>query len=216
MNTPPAFVIADNQDIARAGLHGYAAALSPQSRVVDVHGKQELVAALAKSPEAAVVVLDYARFDLKSLDELLVLAARFSMCRWVMFSDEPGEDLMRCLSAEPAFSIVLKDDSDAEIRAALRQALCGGRYLCRQVEDFLQTKAEQRETAVLTAAETDVLRHIAAGRTVKEIAALRFSSTHTIVTHKKNLFRKLGVNNVHEATRYALRAGIVEMMEYYI
>lgn len=36
------------------------------------------------------------------------------------------------------------------------------------------------------------------------------------MTHKKNIFRKLEVNNVYEATRYALRAGLVEMMEYYI
>lgn len=57
---------------------------------------------------------------------------------------------------------------------------------------------------------------IARGKSVKEIAAERFSSTHTIITHKKNIFRKLGVNNVYEATKYAIRAGIVEMMEYYI
>jgi DNA-binding CsgD family transcriptional regulator len=35
-------------------------------------------------------------------------------------------------------------------------------------------------------------------------------------THRKNIFRKLGVNNVHEATRYALRAGLVDAAEYYI
>ena len=32
----------------------------------------------------------------------------------------------------------------------------------------------------------------------------------------KNIFRKLGVNNVHEATKYAMRAGIVDLAEYYI
>lgn len=68
----------------------------------------------------------------------------------------------------------------------------------------------------LTVAEKDVLRLIAAGKSVREIAAVRGSSEHTIVAHKKNIFRKLGVNNVHEATRYALRSGLVEMMEYYI
>jgi len=57
---------------------------------------------------------------------------------------------------------------------------------------------------------------IARGLSVKEIAAERISSTHTIITHKKNIFRKLGVNNVYEATKYALRAGLVEMVEYYI
>ena len=51
---------------------------------------------------------------------------------------------------------------------------------------------------------------------VKEIAAERTSSVHTIITHKKNIFRKLEVNNVYEATKYALRAGLVELVEYYI
>jgi DNA-binding NarL/FixJ family response regulator len=51
---------------------------------------------------------------------------------------------------------------------------------------------------------------------VKEIAQQRVSSIHTIVTHKKNIFRKLEVNNVYEATKYALRAGLVEMVEYYL
>lgn len=36
------------------------------------------------------------------------------------------------------------------------------------------------------------------------------------MTHRKNIFRKLSVNNVHEATKYAMRAGIVDPMEYYI
>lgn len=36
------------------------------------------------------------------------------------------------------------------------------------------------------------------------------------MTHRKNIFRKLEVNNVHEATKYAFRAGIVDVVEYYI
>ena len=35
-------------------------------------------------------------------------------------------------------------------------------------------------------------------------------------SHRKNIFRKLGVNNVHESTKYAMRAGIVDLAEYYI
>ena len=50
----------------------------------------------------------------------------------------------------------------------------------------------------------------------KEIAEKRFSSFHTVNTHRKNIFRKLNVNNVHEATKYALRAGLVDTAEYYI
>lgn len=52
--------------------------------------------------------------------------------------------------------------------------------------------------------------------TTKEIAQKRVSSFHTVNTHRKNIFRKLNVNNAYEAVRYALRAGIVDAAEYYI
>ena len=56
----------------------------------------------------------------------------------------------------------------------------------------------------------------ATGKTTKEIAAERNLSFHTVNSHRKNIFRKLGVNNAHEATKYAMKAGIVDLVEYYI
>lgn len=69
---------------------------------------------------------------------------------------------------------------------------------------------------LLTKTETEIVRAIAQGKTTKEIAAERFSSIHTITTHRKNIFRKLGINTAHEATKYALRAGLVDPSEFYI
>ena len=68
----------------------------------------------------------------------------------------------------------------------------------------------------MTDTEKEILKEIAIGRTTKEIAANRNLSFHTIITHRKNIFRKLEVNNVHEATKYAMRAGLIDMAEYYI
>lgn len=76
-----------------------------------------------------------------------------------------------------------------------------------------QTTEEENR---LTPTETEILRDIALGLTTREIAEKRYSSFHTVNTHRKNIFRKIGVNNVHEATRYALRAGLVDSAEYYI
>jgi DNA-binding CsgD family transcriptional regulator len=67
-----------------------------------------------------------------------------------------------------------------------------------------------------TVTEREILKLMALGKTTKEIAAERFLSVYTVMTHRKNIFRKLEVNNVHEATKYALRAGIVDVVEYYI
>ena len=75
---------------------------------------------------------------------------------------------------------------------------------------------EEEERVKLTKTETEVLKEIALGFTTREIAERRFSSFHTVNTHRKNIFRKLGVNTVHEATKYALRAGLVDAAEYYI
>ena len=77
------------------------------------------------------------------------------------------------------------------------------------------TQTTQEENR-LTPTETEILRDIALGLTTREIAEKRYSSFHTVNTHRKNIFRKIGVNNVHEATCYALRAGLVDSAEYYI
>ena len=63
---------------------------------------------------------------------------------------------------------------------------------------------------------TVLLPDIALVLTSREIAEKRYSIFHTVNTYRKNVFRKIGVNNVHEATRYALRAGLVDSAEYYI
>ena len=62
----------------------------------------------------------------------------------------------------------------------------------------------------------ELLKEIALGKTTKEIAAERNLSFHTVNSHRKNIFRKLNVNNAHEATKYAMKAGIVDLVEYYI
>ena len=102
------------------------------------------------------------------------------------------------------------------IRAALAAALSGKPYHCHAIESLLNSHPQPKEEVTLTPTEREVLRLIASGKSVKEIAVLRNSSVHTIITHKKNLFRKLEVNNIYEATKYALKAGLIELVEYYI
>lgn len=215
----PTFILADNQDITRAGLQRYLAQIWPasESAVIEVEDKRSLVAALLKCEGNAVVLLDYTLFDFAGTDDLLVVTGRFPNSHWLLFSTELGEKLIRRLSVEPHIGMLLKDNSGDEIRSALKCALQGERFFCHQIVSLLQSaSAKSQAQSLLTPTEVEVLRLIACGKSVKEIASQRNSSIHTIITHKKNIFRKLEINNVHEATKYALRAGLVEMMEYYI
>ena len=90
--------------------------------------------------------------------------------------------------------------------------------MCTRAVWLLQHKEDKKDKLVspLTVTEREILKLMALGKTTKEIAAERFLSVYTVMTHRKNIFRKLEVNNVHEATKDALRAGIVDVVEYYI
>jgi DNA-binding NarL/FixJ family response regulator len=105
-----------------------------------------------------------------------------------------------------------------EIREAIDFTLKGRRFICQRMAEMLLAPMANvvDDDIQLTPTETEILKDIALGMTTKEIAVKRISSFHTVNTHRKNIFRKLKVNNAHEATKYALRAGLIDSAEYYI
>jgi DNA-binding NarL/FixJ family response regulator len=210
-------ILADNQDITRAGM-GYIGKLSGRfSEIKEVKTKKELIGCLSQYSDA-VIILDYTLFDI-SADYLLVLQECFKQAHWILFSEHLSEEFIRRIAfSSKSFSILLKDVSMEEIEKSLNHAQHSEQYICRQLAIWLFTKESKNkdEMFLLTATEKEMLKAIALGKTTKEIAAERFLSVHTVMTHRKNIFRKLGINNVYEATKYALRAGIVDTVEYYI
>lgn len=175
------------------------------------------LATLLDEQEHAAVVLDYTLFDFTSFDELLIWQQRFQSVQWLLFSETLTNDFVRLVVASsPRFGLILKDAPLPQIRQALYDALHGEPYLYAPLVQMANEQRQEVERAKLTKTEMEILRDIALGLTTKEIAEKRFSSFHTINTHRKNIFRKLNVNNIHEATKYALRAGMVDAAEYYI
>ena len=136
-----------------------------------------------------------------------------------MFSVDLSNDFVRrVIAISSHFSVLLKESPIQEIRECLIYAQRHQRYICQRMTELLLAPqvSQMEEEVKLTPTEMEILKDIALGQTTKEIAERRFSSFHTVNTHRKNIFRKLGVNNVHEATKYALRAGLVDSAEYYI
>lgn len=209
-------LLADKQDITRAGL-SYVIRQLGNVETKYTEDKAELMLALQKD-EDSVVVLDYTLFDINDADELLILNQRFPKTRWLLFSEDLSVDFVHVLIASSMqFSILLKESPMIEIKEAIRYCIAGSRFICQRMTEVLLAPSHDREEKInLTKTEMEILKDIALGMTTKEIAEKRYSSFHTVNTHRKNIFRKLGVNNVHEATKYALRAGLVDSAEYYI
>ena len=176
-----------------------------------------LVAQL-KEHENAVVLLDYTLFDFADEDQLLIIAERFSLSDWILISDElTPQFIRRVVYSSHQFSVVFKDGPLSEVREALNAVNRHTRYLSqRALETIITQQQEEDAPSILTTTEMEIVKAIALGKTTKEIAAERFSSIHTVTTHRKNIFRKLGINTAHEAVKYALRAGLIDPSEFYI
>lgn len=213
------FVVADNQEITRLGILSILNTMKDINEVSIVSNKSELINYLSDN-ENSVVLLDYTMFDFSSVSELHIVQERYNKVSWILFSDELSDTFLRYLLANKMdFSIVHKISSLEEIKSSVHTAIYYDTYICRDVENHLSMLKKIMDEGMdynLTASEKEILKDIASGKSTKEIAVGRNVSFHTIVTHRKNIFRKLGVNNVHEATRYAIKAGIVDISDYYI
>ena len=210
------YIIADNQELTGYALQSLLKRDEGSAifRAVDKAGLIQLL----KEHEDAVVFLDYTLFDFVDEDQLMIVAERFSLSEWILISDElTPQFIRRVVYSSHQFSVVFKDGPMSEIREALQVVNRHSRYLSqRALETIITQQQEEEKPDILTQTETEIVKAIAQGKTTKEIAAERFSSIHTVTTHRKNIFRKLGINTAHEVVKYALRAGLIDPSEFYI
>jgi len=211
------YIVADNQELTRFALESLLQ--KDEENVVYRAFDRAGLVELLKEHESAVVLLDYTLFDFADEDQLLIVAERFNLSDWILISDElTPQFLRRVVYSSHQFSIVFKDGPLSEVREALQAVERHQRYISQRALEVIinHQQVEEERPSILTETETEIVRAIAQGKSTKEIAAERFSSVHTITTHRKNIFRKLGVNTAHEVIKYALRAGLIDSSEFYI
>ena len=114
------YIIADNQDISKAGMMFLLSKQKDVATLLEADNKAELIQQLRLYPQA-VVVLDYTLFDFAGADELIVLQERFKEVDWILFSDELSINFLRqVLFSSMAFGVVMKDNSKEEIMTAMQ------------------------------------------------------------------------------------------------
>ena len=65
--------------------------------------------------------------------------------------------------------------------------------------------------AFLSPREKEVLQLLAEGLSSPEIGQRLYVATTTVETHRRNVMRKLGIHNVADLTKYAIRAGLTSL-----
>ena len=210
------YIIADNQELTRAGLKAIIQAKFP-GEISIADDKTELILQLKEHPES-IIFLDYTLFDFNDASNLMIAADRFAKSEWILISDDLTSDFIgQIYYGSRNISILFKDTPVSDITNALHSAQEGNRYISQRAVELLLNQRQKEDVETnLTQTEVEILKAIAQGKTTKEIANERFSSIHTINTHRKNIFRKIGFNSAHEAIKYAFRSGLVDTSEFYI
>jgi len=115
---------------------------------------------------------------------------------------------------------ILKENASDDLIKAVEEVVKGNKYLSPQVTTkvvigFNPDHSGDRKDVVtrfeqLTKRETEILKLIAEGKTNREIASLLFISEHTVKAHRTNIMTKMGMKNLTEVIRYAIKKGLIE------
>ena len=133
----------------------------------------------------------------------------------VLMLSQHGEEqyAIRALKAGAA-GYVAKDCAAEELVRAARKAIAGGKYvsesLAERLAHGLVGDQATSPTEILSDRELQVLRMLAQGKAVKEIAAELALSEKTISTYRARVLEKTSLKSTAELMRYALRMGLVE------
>jgi two-component system response regulator NreC len=136
-----------------------------------------------------------------------------------MYDDE--DYLAECVDMG-ANGYILKESPADQLVTAIREVHRGGSYLSprlltRLVDDFrVQGRGgapRQPRFGTLTKREREILKMLAEGQSVKEIASSFELSVKTVEAHKFNLMRKLDIHNKAHLVQYAIQKKIIRLPE---
>jgi DNA-binding NarL/FixJ family response regulator len=215
------FIIAENNDLCRLGLKCIIHDQIQSPNILIASTKHELHSTLLVNSEA-VVIIDFDSLAIDSVDEVSVLSVCFPKSNWLFVSDIPDESFLMPLTASfGKANYILKNNDYDVIATAILATVQGKKYYCSEALQIImdghnRKRENSTKRSLLTTTELELVQLFTQGKTAKEIAESRCLSHHTINTHRKNIFRKLELNNIQELIKFALKNGLVDLTEYYI
>ena len=204
----PRVIIADDHVLIREGLRNVLAR-EPDMQVIGEAGDPPALFALVVSTPADVVLMDINMPGAGASETLQRIRSRRPELRVLMLSVLPEEQVALGFMRLGAAGYVSKEAAAEELVAAIRNVLAGKRYISTALAERL-VRGEAPPHELLSGREMEVLRLIASGLAVKEIAGLLSLSASTVHTHRARVLEKLNLRSDVDLSRYALRQHLVD------
>ena len=213
-------ILADDHRILREGLRSLLAQ-QPDILVVGEASDGDAAVALARQLRPDLVIMDVVMPGTDGISATRQIRAECPETKVIALSMHSDRRFVSEMVRAGALGYLVKDSAFEELNQAVRTVMANRPYLSAVitgtlVEDFVrQTSALERPPVsplhMLTAREQEVLRLLADGKRVKEIAHLLTISAKTVESHRQNIMDKLEIHSTIELTRYALREGLTSI-----
>jgi two-component system response regulator NreC len=193
----------------------------PDMEVVGEAANASEAVTLAAQTRPDVVLMDIGMAGLSSFEATRLIRRDRPETRVIFLSMYDDEDyLAECVEIGGS-GYILKDSPAEQLLTGIREVHRGGSYLTprlltRLVDGFrMQSRGVERQPrfGTLTKREREILKMLAEGKSVKEIASGFDLSVKTIEAHKFNLMRKLDIHNKAQLVQYAIQKKIIRLPE---
>jgi DNA-binding NarL/FixJ family response regulator len=154
-----------------------------------------------------VVVMDCALPQINGVEATRRILAKLPDTAVLMLSMHSEDTLIRQALAAGARGYILKNAMDLDLVSAIKKVAEGKMVVDPQIKLDGSMKGE-RDTG-LTPRELEILQHIVAGKSNKEIATDLKLSVNTVSVHRANIMDALGIHKTAELVVYAIRNGLV-------
>jgi DNA-binding NarL/FixJ family response regulator len=218
---PIRVLLADDHRLVRAGLHALLQQISGVQIVGEAGDGYEALQ-LSKTSHPDIVLMDLVMPRLNGLEATARVRRACPQVRVIILSVHDTPDYVAQALQAGATGYLLKAAEQAELALALRAVARGETYLSPAVSTPIITEylrhlggkgkrggGEPSPAKLLTSRQREILQLIVEGRTTKEIATLLQLSTNTVITHRKQMMKRLGMHDIAGLVRVALRRGIV-------
>jgi DNA-binding NarL/FixJ family response regulator len=206
-------LIADDHAVVREGVKHIFAETTDISVAGEAANGQEVLERIGKQ-EYDLLLLDIAmpgRDGLEILKEIKTQKPKLPVLMLSMFPEE--QYALRALKSG-ASGYLTKDSIPHELVKAVRKVLKGGNYISSSFSEKLLTEITSNTSKplheTLSDREFQIMRMIASGKTMNEIADELSLSSKTVYTYRARILEKMGMKNNMEVAHYATKHGLID------
>jgi DNA-binding NarL/FixJ family response regulator len=174
-------------------------------------GRKALDGILTSKPD--IVLMDITMPELNGIDATQNITLKSPETKIIILSvHSDTEHIYRAFQAG-AKGYLLKESAGDEVVRAVRAVYQGRQYVSQKISDatplnYMRQRGERSPLELLSAREREVLQLTVEGETSAAIAGKLVLSPKTVDTYRSRLMEKLGVQNLPELVRFAIKHGL--------